>query len=206
MVFLLEAEIIKKEIIELLNSCVYKRIEDFDIAVEDQLKNLEIEQTKTLDDFEENWQQKLLEFEDEVGETEASFLELQKKDREEYLLMIKDKVSIPVKMSKKYIGLKAKMDQLSKQHRFDEAAVVKLSLQEEKDIIENKEAEDMKSRIFNKMNKFDSKQEIELKNLQDKITTNRNEYLSNKQKEYDLLIKKINAQRLAFENKVSECE
>lgn len=67
------------------------------------------------------------------------------------------------------------MDGLSKMHRFEEAAEIKIQLEEELNKNVERFEKDIQEKLENIMQKFDKKQENELISLQTKLNTSKNE-------------------------------
>jgi hypothetical protein len=106
-------------------------------------------------------------------------------------------------MSAKYLDILYKLELLSKNQRFEEAASLKEQLEEEYHRCLERNNKNNEKKIESLVSKFSQKQSKEMNTLKMKIEINRKELLKSKKIDYDNIIKKYKAHRQSIENKIN---
>lgn len=153
-------------------------------------------------EFEAYWEEKFASYDEEAHSLELQLQEKQREIRANFEEETREKLQRSAKMSSRYLSLEAKLAQLSKQNRFEEAADVKLQLEEEYAACAAKREGELQAQIFRKLELVVKMQEKELKSFLQKIGSNRNELLKAKQKGLMEMVAKFRAQRSFVENRI----
>lgn len=149
------------------------------------------------DSFEDFWEQKLKHYDIESSEIEHNLQIDQEAERTKFQEELEQSLQNSGKMSAKFINLQFKMEQMAKNQRFKEAAEVKALLEEEYNKCIARIEQERQRKIQKAMEKLMKRQETELNSLEQKITGNRNDLETAKDKDYDNIVKKYKANKSA---------
>lgn len=173
----------------------------FEEAIRSKGEELEESFKKQIEDFEESWQKRLDEYDKDVEEAKAKQRENIEEERERYSQELQQKLKISNKMSTKFLNLKKQIEGLSKAQLFEQAAEIKLQLEEEQKKCVQKHEDEVNAKYAKLMNSFQTQAEKDLKRLDQKIEICRKQLIQKKESDYNVMELRFKAQMKTFENK-----
>jgi hypothetical protein len=198
-----EAGEIKKEVVSLIKNYERVQMEEFEKKMNLKLEAIDREHDSQFESFEEFWKNKLNHYDIESEEILEKTAADQKNEYHAFIEETEKTFGKNMKMSAKYLDILYKLELLSKNQRFEEAASLKEQLEEEYHRCLERNNKNNEKKIESLVSKFSQKQSKEMNTLKMKIEINRKELLKSKKIDYDNIIKKYKAHRQSIENKIN---
>lgn len=176
-------------------------MEMFEAAIEAKAQELAEGFDRQIEEFEISWTKRLEEYDKDVEEAKAKQRENIEEERERYSQDLQQKLKISNKMSPKYLNLKKKIEGLSKAQLFEQAAELKIQMEDEEKKCIAKHEQAVNAKYEKLMESFQVQAEKDLKRLDQKIEICRKQLLQKKDSDFNVMQLKFKAQLKTFENK-----
>jgi hypothetical protein len=195
----LEAENIRQRINEIKSLLSGQKKKDLSVQHIEEIKILENTYNRELYEFNEFWEKKIDLFNEKAKANEETLALKQRKELEELISTLEQKLPKTVKFSKEYLDLKQSEFNLVKQERYVEAHQIKTKC----DIMESKETEkyhkERNEKIRNKSEQLAAKQFLEKNALKQKLDKEFDELKKEKESELEKIFHKFKNRRLDLE-------
>jgi hypothetical protein len=188
-------------LIALIKQYSQNEMEMFEAAIQAKAEEMEDGFAQQVDEFEDSWAKRLDEYDKDVEEAKAKQRENIEEERERYSQDLQQKLKISNKMSPKYLNLRKKIDGLSKAQLFEQAAELKLQMEDEERKCVEKHEIAINAKYDKLMDSFHIQTEKDLKRLDQKIDICRKQLLQKKESDFNVMQLKFKAQIKTFENK-----
>lgn len=197
-----EAEQVKQQLIELIQSFERKQLQRFDETALAKLEEMDRENEAQFGEFERHWDEKLAGYDEEAYALELQLQQKQREIRAGYEEELRERLRRTTKPSSRGLNLEARLAQLSKQNRFEEAAELKAQLEEERRGCAAKREGEVQAQVYRRLELVVKTQDKEYKSFLQKIGSNRNELVKAKDRGLAEMVAKFRAQRSFVENRI----
>lgn len=165
-----------------------------------EVESLESAYKSELDDFNANWDQRFKEFEDKSKKDEDGLNQKHSKEMEELYAFLEQRLPKNVKYSKNYLDLKSQEENLVKQQRFKEAALLKKQIESMDKFDTEKFNKDKYEKIKSQSVKTANKHMAEKANLRKKVEIGYEMLKKARQAEMEKLLLKYKNRKTELDN------
>ncbi|CAK87960.1 unnamed protein product (macronuclear) [Paramecium tetraurelia] len=184
-------------------SIIYKSIKQAE-QYDAELQMVEFQQKLQLEEFDEAWEDLYKIEQDRIKEAENTIYSLHFKEMEQLQKQLQEQSIPKIKFSSDIIQKQALYNQLFRAGHYADADLVQKKLQEQIDIENQKWEKQHVEKIENKLNQLTKKQINELQVLKQKLNSQIQQFIINRDNQKQLLINKLQIIKVEKEQKINQ--